>query len=401
MEFKKICSNSNRMTTNCANNHNDNNMLRERNHRLHETSRNVRKSSCDGSIGEHLTLANSSRSTVAMSNRDSLLDYMMHNSINGGQQHNKDCTSSIQSFIVSGGGGEGSHEDIEGQQQRRQKKITDTTICSSEESSQDDDNENALEIVRTQRMLNSAKLETLSSSLNCNKSNEIFTSFVPLVHNKSKYPSIKHMSNMILIIILATSSNLFMSVINAKEIDSKQDLQEEESTNLPAEHRTYLTGSQGPNIYHQVANSQNRQQYMTTSGHPVLSHVQGIHHHPQTHQAINNQHQIHSGSENHVYIESNNAPVQPSVDSNIYTGSPGTATGAIVSQATSGDVGGPMTQQSGAVGSVSSASDTDAGNWPLVRSDLPHIRALNVKCEKNHMTVSICMTVYDNRLLFS
>lgn len=145
---------------------------------------------------------------------------------------------------------------------------------------------------------------------------------------------------------------------SAKEISTKADLQEEETHMLllaPAEHRaSYVAApiSGGP-----------------AHGYPHHQHHQHPHHYE-------------SGESGQPQGEMH---VQ-ALPGGEYGGSgagagDGGGTGEPVA---SGQVGGPGSE-------ATAISDTAVGQASALqaRSDLPAVRALNVKCEKNHMTVSI------------
>lgn len=154
-----------------------------------------------------------------------------------------------------------------------------------------------------------------------------------------------------------------LGCVAAKEPQS--DLQEEETHMQilqPAEHRSaYLTQASGPQ--QQVAGSGYQQVSRPPQRLLELGHGAGGSYQPST-----------GGSENVHTI--------PSADQQPADYAPNQADGA-----TAGEQTGPMEVGTATI-SESPGQTSLTGNGLQTRSDLPAVRALNVKCEKNHMMVS-------------
>jgi len=157
-----------------------------------------------------------------------------------------------------------------------------------------------------------------------------------------------------------------LAIVSAKEISSKLDLQEEETHMMmlapPAEHR-----SLGP----PVASAYQQQQHSAPMSARSAQRAAELAHVYQPEPAQ------HLGAAAHQALDSS-MHAAPALEY------PGAANEASSAMEAAGGVGSVEAgEATGGQGSVSGAS-----TGLQARSDLPSVRALNVKCEKNHMTVS-------------
>lgn len=184
----------------------------------------------------------------------------------------------------------------------------------------------------------------------------------------------------------------FVNFVEAKEINNMNhnniiyrpnDLQEEETHMLimaPAEHRSSFLAPNHGGGYQQISRSNQRGQLSDHSGYqsgtslepglqmgpPALLQSLAQAQQPQ----LQNQADLHNGGPDYA-----NGP----------SGGESGGIGGEGSQGVGSVEGGPESGGGGQGGSLASGSSSSGLQ---TRGDLPVVRALNVKCEKNHMTVS-------------
>lgn len=218
-----------------------------------------------------------------------------------------------------------------------------------------------------------------------------------MVTNTIEHTTLPIMSELLLSLLkfpfdrLRLNSIGFVNCVEAKEINMNHnsiiyrpnDLQEEETHMLimaPAEHRSsFLAPTQQiPAGYQQISRSNQRlQEHSTYQGGPMETGVQmapQVAPLPQAQLQLQppqtqNQADLHNGASDYA-----NGPLGGE--------SGGSGEGL---QGVGSVEGGPESSSASQGGSLASSS---ASSGLQTRGDLPVVRALNVKCEKNHMTVS-------------